>query len=182
MKTINLNSAADLLEATKHLFTLSEKDNYKKAIDGVLKNSGVQFTLLVAEQWCAFDSTSGKSYKLILKNNQNTVRSIVARVTFPKRDIESDKLNTTKHLLLEEKSIATGHVRIKLEDVAQLDWSDFAVAISNHIDKKIVQYTKCERCVGTGYIAGYMHIKNGICFTCGGVGGTFKPKTATFKN
>ena len=54
-----------------------------------------------------------------------------------------------------------------LRAVSYLDKNGW-IEVSENID--IPESDRCSKCSGKGYIPGYAHVMNGVCFKCGGTG------------
>jgi hypothetical protein len=57
--------------------------------------------------------------------------------------------------------------------VNDTNWSELCVNAGKLISEELVEVECCGKCNGTGYIPGFAHVAEGVCFDCMGLGKWF---------
>lgn len=172
--------------------TLKKTDKFKRAVDLALAQN-LPIKILVAPPFRGFVAklTNGKkaTFKVKVKNtNTGSVHFIGRCVTSNHADRKSGvygglhcgagDFDTINKMLLEHRpdldltKVTYTHIGAHSSDDLKslITWGDFALAISRVCKADFAHLEDCGRCSGVGIIPEFMHVYDGVCFSCCGSG------------
>lgn len=190
-----MKSTKEIREAVAIYTELPRTNRFKRAVDLALAQD-LPLSIRVAAPFRGFTAkfSDGKTatFKIKLKNTNTGAVSFIGRCSTKTHGdyknafykgcnygiagaAEFDQIN---EMILRNDGAADlskvqyTHVGAHSSDDVKesITWSGFALAISKVCKKDFAHTSPCSKCSGTGFIAAFAHVSNGICFDCCGSG------------
>lgn len=168
---------------------LEEKSKFRKTLKSFI-DMGNEFSIEVAPDFTHFISKNNKKYKyritangkaMYLSNVQyyssNQSESILnLRFPFINVKLSNNQENCGEIIIngVKEKCVNTF-----TEKFQEIGWGEICKCIGILFKELIVDTECCSKCGGKGKIIAFMHIAEGTCFQCMGIGKWFVMPTKT---
>lgn len=163
---------------------LTSNNKFKKKVDEVFK-AGYSFEVTtVDDPWKFFILQSGKKYKACISFKEKKTWFKRAKVTEMSASLESynahpeiyrniDMARITATFLNQETGEWTPHYACDYQTIDSTTWVQMCSIIGKLIKDELIHYEHCPKCGGSGIIPYFMHVAEGVCFHCMGIGKWF---------
>jgi len=172
---------------------LEEKPKFRKTLKSFI-DMGNEFSIEVAPDFSHFTSASNKKYKYRITTNSKAM--YLSNVKYYSSNQSESTLNLSfpfMNVKLSDNQDYVGSITINgvkekcvntfTEKFQEIGWGEICRCVGILFKELIVDTECCSKCGGEGKIRAFMHIAEGTCFQCMGIGKWFVvPNKIAIKN